>query len=362
MNPIMSNLGGRLARYLSRPNPRYQPLATTDPQAVAAAIAPGDVLLVEGNTRFSTAIKYLSQSTWSHAALYVGNAVDPRDAARRELVEADVVHGVTTVPLEKYDGMHTRICRPVGLSAEDRARVIGYALARGAWVISDRFVWSFPMNKDPDDPSLLVDRRQHEQLVGLQRHLGCGPDGPRRGLPYDDLERLVAAEEHLLGVAVRSGVGEQPVELEEDAEPAFLSRRRDLGRNAGEVDGAVHGLPGAEEDALAEVVVGPSGRRQVDGQIGNRRVRRRLGAADDAVHPDVRRQVAVGLLEQLEGQIQLGLGDLLAEVVVETVCHALPSGDGSPQGQSAGWLGWGQPIRAARWSRPARWNPAPSGR
>ncbi|MCZ7654608.1 MAG: hypothetical protein M5R42_10510 [Rhodocyclaceae bacterium] len=26
--------------------------------------------------------------------------------------------------------MHTRICRPVGLSAEDRARVIGYALER----------------------------------------------------------------------------------------------------------------------------------------------------------------------------------------------------------------------------------------
>ncbi|MBZ0132387.1 MAG: lipo-like protein [Rhodocyclaceae bacterium] len=130
MNPIMSTLGSRLARFLNRPNPRYQPLAITDPQAVAAAIAPGDVLLVEGNTRFSTAIKYLSQSTWSHAALYVGNAVDPRDAARRELVEADVVHGVTTVPLEKYDGMHTRICRPVGLSAEDRARVIGYALER----------------------------------------------------------------------------------------------------------------------------------------------------------------------------------------------------------------------------------------
>ncbi len=130
MNPIMSNLGGRLARFLSRPNPRYKPLATTDPQAMAAAIAPGDVLLVEGNTRFSTAIKYLSQSTWSHAALYVGNAADPSDAARRELVEADVVHGVRTVPLEKYDGMHTRICRASGLGDEDRARVIGYALAR----------------------------------------------------------------------------------------------------------------------------------------------------------------------------------------------------------------------------------------
>lgn len=130
MNPIMSNLGGRLARFLSRPNPRYKPLATTGLDAIAQVIEPGDVLLVEGNTRFSTAIKYLSQSTWSHAALYVGNAADPRDAARRELVEADVVHGVLTVPLEKYDGMHTRICRPRGLSAEDRARVIAYALQR----------------------------------------------------------------------------------------------------------------------------------------------------------------------------------------------------------------------------------------
>ncbi|MFT7141578.1 MAG: hypothetical protein ACI9B8_004016, partial [Sulfitobacter sp.] len=29
-------------------------------------IKPGDVLLVEGRTRVSTAIKYLTQSTWSH--------------------------------------------------------------------------------------------------------------------------------------------------------------------------------------------------------------------------------------------------------------------------------------------------------
>jgi hypothetical protein len=34
---------------------------------------PGDVLLVEGNRRVSTTTKYLTQSTWSHAALYVGD-------------------------------------------------------------------------------------------------------------------------------------------------------------------------------------------------------------------------------------------------------------------------------------------------
>lgn len=132
MSPIMSRLGNRLASYLSRPDPRYQPLATSDPQALAAAIEPGDVLLVEGNTRFSTAIKYLSQSTWSHAALYVGDAVGPEASGttRQWLVEADVVDGVVAVPLEKYAGMHTRICRPVGIGAEDRARIVQFALDR----------------------------------------------------------------------------------------------------------------------------------------------------------------------------------------------------------------------------------------
>jgi hypothetical protein len=129
MNPIMSRLGSRLARFLSRPDPRYRPLATSDRRSVAAVIAPGDVLLVEGNTRFSKAIKYLSQSTWSHAALYVGDS-GPGGEPGGWLVEADVVDGVIFVPLEKYAEMHTRICRPVGLAEDDRAKVIDYVLAR----------------------------------------------------------------------------------------------------------------------------------------------------------------------------------------------------------------------------------------
>lgn len=129
MNPIMNRIGDRLARYLSRPDARYQPLATSDPRSLAAAIAPGDVLLVEGNTRFSKAIKYLSQSTWSHAALCVGETL-PGGEPGQWLVEADVVDGVIAVPLQKYAEMHTRICRPVGLTAEDREKVVGYVLSR----------------------------------------------------------------------------------------------------------------------------------------------------------------------------------------------------------------------------------------
>lgn len=43
------------------------------PERLATTLEPCDVLLIEGsNTRVSTPIEYLTQSTWSHAALYLG--------------------------------------------------------------------------------------------------------------------------------------------------------------------------------------------------------------------------------------------------------------------------------------------------
>ena len=46
------------------------------------------------------------------------------------LLEAEPTPGVVTVPLSKYAGFNTRICRPLGLSDADRRKVIDYALAR----------------------------------------------------------------------------------------------------------------------------------------------------------------------------------------------------------------------------------------
>jgi hypothetical protein len=125
-------LGRALARYLSQPLPHYAPAATSSPAALLATLQPADVLLVEGNTRVSTAIKYLTQSTWSHAALYVGDVlVDHHNWENPPvLVEVDMVHGCQAVPLSKYAAFHTRICRPVGLSEQDRRRVVDYAIAR----------------------------------------------------------------------------------------------------------------------------------------------------------------------------------------------------------------------------------------
>ena len=132
MNLLFAALGRRLADYLSTPKRQGSHVATVAPELLAAALRPGDVLLVEGNTRISVAIKYLTQSTWSHAALYVGDALGaPQHGDEpKVLVEADLREGVRGVPLSMYAKMHTRICRPAGLAPEDIQQVVRYVLAR----------------------------------------------------------------------------------------------------------------------------------------------------------------------------------------------------------------------------------------
>ncbi len=124
--------GRAIARYLNRPEDGYEPFTPSDPEALRAALRPGDVLLVEGNNHISGVIKYLTQSTWSHAALYVG-PIGERTTADGEplvLVEANLGEGVVGAPLSKYQRYHTRICRPIGLTEDDCARVCTYAAER----------------------------------------------------------------------------------------------------------------------------------------------------------------------------------------------------------------------------------------
>lgn len=125
-------IGRRLARFLSKPRPIDVHPATSPAELVAATLQPGDVLLVEGTSRFSSAIKYLTQSTWSHACLYVGDVIDSPGVPepRRVLVEADINDGVRAIPLTEYAGWHSRICRAVGLTEDERARVIDYVVSR----------------------------------------------------------------------------------------------------------------------------------------------------------------------------------------------------------------------------------------
>ncbi len=126
---LMDRIGRLLAAKLERPSPGFRPYAYGDPEGLRRTLQPGDVLLVEGMTRISIAIKYLTQSTWSHSALYVGDALGDGGDDPRCLIEANLGEGVVASPLSKYDHVHVRICRAKNLAPEHRDRVVGFMIA-----------------------------------------------------------------------------------------------------------------------------------------------------------------------------------------------------------------------------------------
>ena len=124
---ILDRIGRFLAGRLQEESSGYEPYTPSDPETLRRVLVPGDILLIEGNQRISATIKYLTQSTWSHSALYVGDALpEPEDGSERpRLIEVNLGQGCVAVPLSKYSTYNTRICRANGLSPDDRDYVSG---------------------------------------------------------------------------------------------------------------------------------------------------------------------------------------------------------------------------------------------
>ena len=130
-------------RILTAPLGRYLRSSGQDVDLLKRHVRKGDVLLVCGDQRVSEVIRYLTQSSWSHAAIYVGDELlhrDPAlarkleeqfgDEAQHLMVEALIDEGVVASPLSKYRGFHLRLCRPFGLTARDATTVMDLVIAQ----------------------------------------------------------------------------------------------------------------------------------------------------------------------------------------------------------------------------------------
>jgi hypothetical protein len=110
-----------LVSYLSKELKGYVTPQKGDFDQIIKIIKPGDVILVEGKQRFSIAIKYLTQSNWSHSAIYIGD---------EKLIEADLKEGVRIIPIQEYMEYHTRICRPKNLSEADLDVILNFVRSK----------------------------------------------------------------------------------------------------------------------------------------------------------------------------------------------------------------------------------------
>jgi len=128
-------------RLLTQPLATYVQRVPNNFDTLKRTLRKGDVLLVEGDQRISQVIRYLTQSSWSHCALYVGDEILLRDPARADelrqrfgdgahhlLIEADAGEGVTVSPVSKYERYNIRICRPQGLHRDDVDAVMSHVI------------------------------------------------------------------------------------------------------------------------------------------------------------------------------------------------------------------------------------------
>ncbi|HVQ24424.1 MAG TPA: YiiX/YebB-like N1pC/P60 family cysteine hydrolase [Planctomycetota bacterium] len=127
---------------LTKPRGNYNLLLPNDLENMLSHVRPGDVVLIDGEQRVSEVIKYLTQSTWSHSVLYVGDEILRRFPERREALVAahgrDAEHmviealmeGVVASPLSKYANLNMRVCRPSGLRPDDRQRILDEVIAQ----------------------------------------------------------------------------------------------------------------------------------------------------------------------------------------------------------------------------------------
>ncbi|NGZ28329.1 MAG: hypothetical protein G8345_15740 [Magnetococcales bacterium] len=113
-------------------------------ERMLSALQPCDVLLIEGRSRVSEVIKIITQSPWSHAALYIGRLNQIQEPRLRAIiqrqyqgspqspliVEALMGQGVVVNSLEIYRSHHIRICRPKGISQWDALKVMDFAIRR----------------------------------------------------------------------------------------------------------------------------------------------------------------------------------------------------------------------------------------
>jgi len=124
-----------------------KPLPNTplcDFERISREVKACDVVLIEGRSRVSEVIKMITQSSWSHAALYIGRLHDIEDPAVREalekhydgwaekqlIIESELGMGTVVRPLTVYEQEHLRVCRPRGLGYRDSQSVITYAVSQ----------------------------------------------------------------------------------------------------------------------------------------------------------------------------------------------------------------------------------------
>ena len=112
----------QLAKFLTKEHIRDDAYYRTSIDDITSILEPGDVVLVEGQSRVSSAIQFITSSDWSHAAIFIGK----KDSFKHCLIEVKAVEGCKYTDINTYKQHKLRICRPMFLNKRKRKILLGH--------------------------------------------------------------------------------------------------------------------------------------------------------------------------------------------------------------------------------------------
>ena len=160
---MLKKLGSILAGFLTKEtntkkavNSYYQ----VSLDEIKPILKPCDVILIEGKSRVSKAIQFITESNWSHAAIFIGKFKNNKNC----LIEVKLVDGCIYTDLNYYSNYNVRVCRPMFLNPSMEKDMLNFYKNKIGVSYDLRNIFDLIRFIYPNPP---VPKRYRRNLIGI---------------------------------------------------------------------------------------------------------------------------------------------------------------------------------------------------
>ena len=157
---LLHFIGTQLAKFLTKEHIYVDSYYRISIQDIKLTVKPGDVILVEGQSRASSAIQFITGSNWSHAAVFIGKT----KAFDHSLIEVKAVEGCKYTDLNAYKRHNLRICRPIFLDNKKIITLINHLKIKIGSKYYFRNIFDLIRYAYPNPP---VPKKFRRNLIGI---------------------------------------------------------------------------------------------------------------------------------------------------------------------------------------------------
>ena len=129
-------------------------------EEIKPMLKPCDVILIEGKSRVSRAIQFITESNWSHAAIFIGKFKNYENC----LIEVKLVDGCIYTDINHYSNYNIRVCRPMFLSQLKKRNMVKFFKNKVGVTYDLRNIFDLVRFIYPNPP---IPKKYRRNLIGI---------------------------------------------------------------------------------------------------------------------------------------------------------------------------------------------------